>query len=78
MNLKYLQELSSKQEKEFYDSFLGKKLHVLVEEVEQVNNTYLCKGYTENYLYIVFRSEDNLLSKIHEITICDKEILEDK
>lgn len=76
--VKYLQELSSKQEKEFYDSFLGKKLHVLVEEVEQTNGAYLCKGYTENYLYIVFRSKDNLLSKIREITILDKEILEDK
>lgn len=58
---KILLELSDKNEKEYLQSYIGKKLSVLFEERE---GDYL-KGHTSNYLMVKVKTEKDLLNNIN-------------
>lgn len=60
-------ELSNKNEKEYNESYIGKKVQVLFEE----EKTGLYKGHTQNYILVYCNSEKNLENKIIDV-VCEK------
>ena len=68
---KRLLELSDKNENEYLDTYLGKKVEVLFEEKD--GNFY--KGHTANYIMVKMKSEENLDNEIKEVEIIGKEDL---
>ena len=68
---KKLLELSDKNENEYLDTYLNKKVEVLFEEKE---GEY-CKGHTPNYIMVKFKTEENLENQIKEIKITGKDEL---
>lgn len=70
---KILIELSDKNEQEILDSYIGKKVKVLFEEM----NNGVIKGYTNNYIMVKVMSEnDELCNDIEEIHIKNSDKLE--
>ena len=57
---KILIELSDKNELGYLESYIGKKINVLVEEKE---NGFL-KGHTSNYLMARFEGDENMINKV--------------
>mgnify|MGYP002611055956 FL=1 len=64
---KRLIELSDKNEMEYNESYIGKKVEVLFEE--EKSETY--KGHTQNYIMVHCKSDKNLDNKIVKV-ICKK------
>ena len=64
---KKLIELSDKNEMEYNESYIGKKVEVLFEE--EKSETY--KGHTQNYIMVHCKSDKNLDNKIVKV-ICKK------
>ncbi len=59
-------ELSNKNQKEYNETYIGKKVSVLVEEKEQ--NVY--KGHTSNYICVEIKTEEkNIENTIVEVII---------
>ena len=61
---KKLIELSDKNQKEYNEQYLGRKVEVLFEEEKQ--GVY--KGHTKNYILAYCNSDENLENKIVEVT----------
>ena len=68
---KKLLELSDKNENEYLDSYIGKKVRVLFEECD--GEFY--KGHTANYIMVKVKTNLNLENKLIDVTIKDKEDL---
>ena len=65
---KILLELSDKLQKEINESYVGKKVKVLVEERQ--GDVY--KGHTANYIQVIMKSQEDIRNKIIEIEFsCD-------
>jgi len=65
---KILLELSDKVQKEINESYVGKKVKVLVEERQ--GDVY--KGHTANYIQVIMKSQEDIRNKIIEIEFsCD-------
>ena len=65
---KVLLELSDKVQKEINESYVGKKVKVLVEERQ--GDVY--KGHTANYMQVTMKSQEDIRNKIIEIEFsCD-------
>ena len=63
---KRMRELGAKKKKEFYRQFVGSRVSVLVEQpVDKANGLY--KGYSRNYLPVLFPAERRLIN--HEVTV---------
>ena len=62
-----LLELSSKNEKEFKEKFIGKTVEVLFEEIE--NNKLV--GHTSNYLKVGIDFKENSENEIKQVLIKD-------
>ncbi len=61
-----IRELGAKKKKEFYRQFIGSRVSVLVEQpVDEANGLY--KGYSRNYLPVLFPAERRLIN--HEVTV---------
>jgi threonylcarbamoyladenosine tRNA methylthiotransferase MtaB len=61
-----VRELGAKKKKEFYQQFIGSQVSVLVEQpVDGTNGLY--KGYSKNYLPVLFPAERELTN--HEVTV---------
>ena len=60
-------ELSDKFQKEYNESFVGKQVEVLFEELKDG----VFKGHTKNYLSIHFKTNQNLENKLQNV-ICQK------
>jgi threonylcarbamoyladenosine tRNA methylthiotransferase MtaB len=61
-----MRELGAKKKKEFYRQFIGSQVSVLVEQpVDEANGLY--KGYSRNYLPVLFPAERRLIN--HEVTV---------
>ena len=68
---KKLLELSDRNENEYLDSYIGKKVRVLFEECD--GEFY--KGHTANYIMVKVKTNLNLENKLIDVTIKDKEDL---
>lgn len=68
---KKLLELSDRNENEYLDSYIGKKVKVLFEECD--GEFY--KGHTANYIMVKVKTNLNLENKLIDVTIKDKEDL---
>ncbi|MBQ7410339.1 MAG: tRNA (N(6)-L-threonylcarbamoyladenosine(37)-C(2))-methylthiotransferase MtaB [Clostridia bacterium] len=68
---KRLLELSDKNENEYLDTYIGKKVEVLFEEKD--GDFY--KGHTANYIMVKMKSEENFDNEIKEVEIIGKEDL---
>lgn len=68
---KKLLQLSDKNEKEYNENYLGKKLKVLYEEKDEEG---FYKGHTNNYLLVKTKSDKNLENMILETLIENYEI----
>ena len=68
---KKLLELSDKNENEYLDKYLGKKLDVLFEE--QDGKYY--KGHTANYIMVNLETDKNVANKILTVEIIGKDKL---
>ncbi len=64
---KKLIELSDKLQKEYNESFVGKQVEVLFEELKDG----VFKGHTKNYLSIHYKTNQNLENKLQKV-ICQK------
>ncbi len=64
---KKLIELSDKNEKEYNESYIGKKVEVLFEEEKQG----IYQGHTKNYILVKCKSTKNIENKILTVT-CQK------
>lgn len=65
---KILLELSNEVQKEINESYVGKKVKVLVEERQ--GDVY--KGHTANYIQVIMKSQEDIRNKIIEIEFsCD-------
>lgn len=65
---KILLELSDKVQKEINESYVGKKVKVLVEERQ--GDVY--KGHTANYIQVIMKSQEDIRNKIIEVEFsCD-------
>ena len=62
-------ELSNKNEKEYLDALIGKKLDVLFEEED---NGYL-KGHTQNYILVKAKRNTDDLNRICNVKISKAE-----
>ncbi len=75
--VRILNDLSNKLAKEYYDSFIGKELEVLVEEkLETTSKGIVYRGYTQNYIDVKILSKEDLFNHIVKVKIEDKPILE--
>ena len=68
---KKLLELSDKNENEYLDTYIGKKVEVLFEE----SDGEYYKGHTSNYIMVKVKSKEILENKIKEVEIIGKEKL---
>ena len=59
----YLRNLGETKRREFYQKFVGSNLRILVEG-KRDKKTNLLKGFTENYIPVVFEGEDSLFHQI--------------
>ena len=66
---KLLIELSDKNEIEYLESYLGKKVNVLFEEKDE--NGYW-KGHTSNYIMVTVKTNENLENKIKNVEIVSR------
>lgn len=69
---KILLELSDKNEIEFLNSYIGKTVSVLFEEME----ADFCKGHTANFLMVNVKSKHDLSGNIFNVKIENRENLE--
>ena len=62
---------------EYENSFVGQQLTVLVEEeLKPVKGVRIFRGYTENYLDIKIKSQEEILGKYIKVTINNKDYIE--
>lgn len=66
--------LGEELSKEYYNSYLNKRLIVLIEE-KLDDTTY--RGYSQNYLDLKVKSEKNILGSFVSVLIEDKPVLDD-
>ena len=72
-----LTEVGEELGKEYYESNLGKTLSVLVEEeLFRNGKVKFYRGYTENYLDVKVKSEDDLIGKIVDIKLSNDDVQE--
>ncbi len=65
---KILLDFSNEVQKEINESYVGKKVKVLVEERQ--GDVY--KGHTANYIQVIMKSQEDIRNKIIEIEFsCD-------
>lgn len=67
---KKLIELSNKNQKQYNEKHIGKKVEVLFEEREK---EYL-KGHTQNYILVKYKTEEQLENTVKEVEIKNAEI----
>ncbi|MGN1298684.1 MAG: tRNA (N(6)-L-threonylcarbamoyladenosine(37)-C(2))-methylthiotransferase MtaB [Candidatus Scatovivens sp.] len=67
-----LLELSDINEKEYLEKYIGKKVSVLFEE--EKDGMY--QGHTDNFLLVKVKSKENLVNKILDVNIVNREGLE--
>lgn len=65
-------DLSNKNEEEYNQKYIGRKIEVLFEESK---NGYM-RGHTENYIVVNVKTEENLENKIKTVTITGMDNLE--
>lgn len=68
---KKLLELSDKNESDYLNNYIGKKIEVLFEEKEE---EYF-KGHTSNYIMVKYKSQELLENKIKTVTITGRKEL---
>ena len=68
---KKLLELSDKNENEYLDTYIGKKVEVLFEE----KDGEFYKGHTSNYIMVKYKTKENLENKIKKVIVTRKEEL---
>ncbi len=68
---KKLLDLSDKNENEYLDTYIGKKVEVLFEE----SDGEYYKGHTQNYIVVKLKSKESLENQIKEVKIIGKENL---
>lgn len=66
-----MMELGKKMQQEYLTSFIGKPLHVLIEEEVTLKGEIYQVGFSENYLKCAISSKDKLINKI--VTFVPKE-----
>lgn len=66
-----MMELGKKMQQEYLTSFIGKPLHVLIEEKVTLKGEIYQVGFSENYLKCAISSKDKLINKI--VTFVPKE-----
>ena len=66
---KKLIELSNKNQKEYNDTYLNRKVEVLFEEKQ---GEYY-KGHTQNYILVKYKTNENLENKLKEVEILKSE-----
>ena len=67
---KKLIELSNKNQKEYNEKYIGKKVEVLFEEKE---NEYY-KGHTQNYILVKYKTSEELENVIKEVNVLNADI----
>ena len=67
---KILLELSDKNEIDYLNSYIGKKIKVLIEEKDE-DGFY--KGHTSNYIMAKVKSDKNLVNEIVELSVKKQE-----
>ncbi|PIR18362.1 MAG: tRNA (N(6)-L-threonylcarbamoyladenosine(37)-C(2))-methylthiotransferase MtaB [Deltaproteobacteria bacterium CG11_big_fil_rev_8_21_14_0_20_49_13] len=63
-----LRKISEKKRFDFYKSFIGKTVRVVV-EMKRDRRTGLLKGVSENYIPVLFEGDDRLMAKIVTVEI---------
>lgn len=69
-------ELSDKNEKEYNEKYIGKKVEVLFEEACIENGVRYMKGHTTNYRVVKVETNENWENQIRDIEIEELEDLE--
>lgn len=65
---KKMRELGAKRKREFYRRFVGRRVPVLVEQaVDRMAGAY--RGYSRNYLPVLFHSEESQINREAEVAI---------
>ena len=67
---KKLIELSNRNQKEYNDKYIGKKVKVLFEEKE--DGYY--KGHTQNYIFVKYKTDEDLENVIKEVKVINAAI----
>ena len=67
---KLLIELSDKNEKEYLEEYIGKKITVLFEERDDYG---YYKGHTSNYLMAKIKTEENVINKMITVIVNSEE-----
>ena len=69
-------ELSDRNEKEYNEQCIGKKVEVLFEEPHIENEKRYFKGHTTNYMVVKLETEENIEGKIKSVKIIGMDGLE--
>ncbi len=65
---KKMRELGARKKKEFYRSFIGRQVHVLVEQaVDQTTGAH--KGYSRNYLPVLVQAGENQVNREVQVSL---------
>ena len=68
---KKLIEMSNQNQRVYNEQYVGKEVEVLFEEKEIENDIYYCKGHTQNYILVRYKTIDNLENTLKNVKILE-------